>query len=51
MMRSVPLAASMEDLPFESSYFDLIWSEGAIYNIGFEKGIKTWKPFRRNREF
>jgi hypothetical protein len=23
----------------------LIWSEGAIYNIGFEKGIRQWKNF------
>lgn len=32
----------MEDLPFEKDTFDLIWSEGAIDNIGFEKGLAHW---------
>lgn len=41
------LAAPMEDLPFERSMFDAIWSEGAIYNIGFENGIQAWRPFLR----
>jgi ubiquinone/menaquinone biosynthesis C-methylase UbiE len=26
---------SMDDLPFEKESFDLIWSEGAVYNMGF----------------
>lgn len=29
------------DLPAGS--FDLIWSEGAIYLIGFEKGLRDWR--------
>ncbi|MBN1169152.1 methyltransferase domain-containing protein [Candidatus Woesebacteria bacterium] len=37
--------ADMFELPFEKNQFDVIWSEGAIYNIGFSKGIKTWKKF------
>ena len=41
----VTLQKSMEDLPFKSEEFDIIWSEGAIYNIGFENGIKKWKPY------
>ena len=40
-----PLCASMEQLPFEYEEFDVIWSEGAIYNIGFEKGIADWKRY------
>lgn len=40
-----PLCASMEQLPFEDEEFDVIWSEGAIYNIGFEKGIADWKRY------
>ncbi|RFA32936.1 class I SAM-dependent methyltransferase [Alkalilimnicola ehrlichii] len=40
-----PLRASMEQLPFEYEEFDVIWSEGAIYNIGFEKGIADWKRY------
>ncbi|MBL7472240.1 class I SAM-dependent methyltransferase [Robertkochia sediminum] len=34
--------ASMTTMPFAKEEFDLIWSEGAIYNIGFEKGIRQW---------
>lgn len=41
------LAASMEDLPFDRNMFDAIWSEGAIYNIGFENGIQAWRHFLR----
>jgi SAM-dependent methyltransferase len=41
----VPLQKSIDDLPFNKGEFDLIWSEGAIYNIGFEKGLKKWKDF------
>jgi len=26
---------------------DLIWSEGAIYNMGFSAGIEAWRPFLR----
>lgn len=36
---------SMEDLAFADEEFDLIWSEGAIYNIGFEKGIREWRRY------
>jgi cyclopropane fatty-acyl-phospholipid synthase-like methyltransferase len=39
------LQKSMEDLPFKSEEFDIIWSEGAIYNVGFESGIKKWKNY------
>ena len=35
----------MENLPFQKEEFDLIWSEGAIDNIGFEKGLNYWNSF------
>ena len=38
------LATSMDDLPFGPGSLDAIWAEGAIYNIGFETGIKAWRP-------
>jgi ubiquinone/menaquinone biosynthesis C-methylase UbiE len=41
----VTLQKSMEDLPFKSEEFDVVWSEGAIYNVGFENGIKKWKNY------
>ncbi len=39
------LATSMEALPFEDQSLDAIWSEGAIYNMGFETGIRAWRRF------
>lgn len=39
------LACEMDKLPFGDREYDVIWSEGAIYNIGFEKGVKDWKRF------
>ena len=30
------LVGSMDNLPFRDGELDLIWSEGSIYNIGFE---------------
>jgi len=43
--RISPLARSMEDLPFADEELDVIWSEGAIYNIGFEKGVADWRRY------
>lgn len=43
--------ADMESLPFEDNEFDLIFSEGAIYNIGFKKGIHEWKRFIKPNGF
>lgn len=43
--RVVGRVGSMEDLPFKKEELDLIWSEGAIYNIGFERGMQEWRPF------
>ncbi len=39
------IIGSMDKLEFENNELDLIWSEGAIYNIGFEKGLKYWNKF------
>ncbi len=39
------IVGNMEELPFQKEEFDLIWSEGAIYNIGFERGLKEWWKF------
>jgi SAM-dependent methyltransferase len=39
------LTASMDALPFEEQAFDAIWSEGAIYNMGFTNGIRAWRRF------
>jgi SAM-dependent methyltransferase len=34
----------MTSLAIENSSFDLIWCEGAAYNMGIEKALVTWKP-------
>ena len=39
------IVGDMADLPFEKEEFDLIWSEGAIDSIGFEKGLTHWRGF------
>ena len=38
------LLGDMANLQFQPQTFDVIWSEGAIYNIGFKAGLKLWKP-------
>lgn len=43
--RIMTLEASMDALPFTDASFDVIWSEGAVYNMGFEAGIAAWKRF------
>ena len=39
------IVGNMEELPFQDNELDLIWSEGAIYNIGFERGLKEWRKY------
>ena len=43
--RITTIAAPMDELAFEPESLDVIWAEGAIYNIGFEHGIRTWRRF------
>jgi ubiquinone/menaquinone biosynthesis C-methylase UbiE len=38
-------AGLMENLSFQEDEFDLIWCEGAIYNIGFERGLIEWRKY------
>ena len=39
------ITGSMDALPFQEQELDLIWSEGAIYNIGFERGVNEWRKY------
>ena len=43
--RVIGIVGSMENLSFQKEEFDLIWSEGAIDAIGFEKGLTHWNYF------
>jgi len=36
------IVGSMDNLPFRDEELDLIWSEGAIAHIGFERGLNEW---------
>lgn len=38
-------AADFSRLSFPGESLDLIWSEGAIYNLGFAAGLAAWRPF------
>ncbi|MBB1091966.1 class I SAM-dependent methyltransferase [Rhodopseudomonas palustris] len=38
-------------LPFANGSLDVIWSEGAIYNIGFERGLNEWRPLLKTGSF
>ncbi|WP_261837217.1 class I SAM-dependent methyltransferase [Vibrio ishigakensis] len=43
-----PVVGDMGDLPFEEDSFDVLWSEGAVYNIGFETGIRDWRKYLKS---
>jgi ubiquinone/menaquinone biosynthesis C-methylase UbiE len=45
------IVGSMENLSFQKEEFDLIWSEGAIDNIGFEKGLTYWNGFLKKNGY
>ncbi len=38
---------TMFDLPFEDSAFDIIWAEGSLYIMGFERGLRKVKRLLR----
>jgi ubiquinone/menaquinone biosynthesis C-methylase UbiE len=42
---------SMLDMDFPDASFDIIWSEGSIYVLGFERGLKEWRRFLRTGGF
>ncbi len=39
--------ASMDNLPFEDASFDIVWSEGAVFIMGFNEGIRAWTRLLR----
>ena len=38
---------SMDSISLEPGTFDLVWSEGAIYLMGFDAGLAAWKTWLR----
>lgn len=49
--RIFPFVADMSSLNFEEAYFDIIWAEGSIYIIGFDRGLRLWKPLLKPRGY
>ena len=37
------ISCSMFDMDFPDASFDIIWSKGSIYAIGFKRGLREWK--------
>jgi ubiquinone/menaquinone biosynthesis C-methylase UbiE len=42
---------SMFSMDFPEESFDIIWAEGSIYIIGFERGLKEWRKFIKAEGF
>jgi ubiquinone/menaquinone biosynthesis C-methylase UbiE len=42
---------SMFEMDFQDESFDIIWGEGSIYIIGFERGLKEWRRFLKPNGF
>jgi ubiquinone/menaquinone biosynthesis C-methylase UbiE len=40
---------SMLDMDFEENSFDIIWSEGALYFMGFQNGLKRCRQLLRDK--
>lgn len=49
--RITTLRADMADPPLDDGSFDVVWSEGAIYLIGFEEGLRRWSRLLRSGGF
>ena len=45
------LKCSMFDMDFPDESFDIIWAEGSIAAIGFERGLKEWRRFLKSNGF
>jgi ubiquinone/menaquinone biosynthesis C-methylase UbiE len=45
------LKRSMLELDFPDESFDIIWAEGSIARIGFERGLKEWRRFLKPKGF
>ena len=44
----IPICGDMAELDWPAGSIDLLWSEGAAYNLGFAPALKTWRPLLAN---
>jgi len=42
---------SMFEIRYPEEYFDIIWAEGSIFVIGFEKGLADWKKYIKKKGY
>jgi SAM-dependent methyltransferase len=47
----VPTNISMLEMDFEENTFDIIWSEGALYFLGFQNGLRRCHQLLKNDGF
>jgi SAM-dependent methyltransferase len=45
------IQGSLCDMHFPDEAFDIVWSEGTMYYIGFERALADWRRFIRPRGF
>lgn len=44
----IPIHGDMAKLDWSVGSVDLLWSEGAAYNLGFEQALRIWRPLLTN---
>ncbi len=47
----IPQNMSMLDMDFEEETFDIIWSEGALYFMGFQNGLKRCHQLLKDKSY
>lgn len=45
------MKCSMLNMKFPDESFDIIWAEGSIFRIGFQRGLKEWRRFIKSKGF
>jgi len=45
------MECSIRDMEFSNESFDVIWAEGSIHVVGFERGLLEWKRFLKPNGF
>jgi SAM-dependent methyltransferase len=49
--RIIPRHMSMHNMDFEEETFDIIWSEGALYFMGFRDGLRRCRQLLKNHAY
>jgi ubiquinone/menaquinone biosynthesis C-methylase UbiE len=43
--------SSMTDMQFRDNSFDIVWCEGAIFVVGFDEALRSWRRLLRPKGF